>query len=85
MKKLRPFRAILLLCASIGLASCQSSSGGPFAGLFGSTPPPPSCNAANSDDGRVAKLQKENAWLKRQLAQAMEDNVTLRDLAAKKW
>jgi len=86
MKKQRPLRAILLLCAAIGLASCQSSSGSPFAGLFGAPPaPPPSCGAANADEGRVVKLQKENARLRRQLAQAMEDNATLRDLAAKKW
>lgn len=86
MKKQWPLRAVLLSCAAIALASCQGSSGSPFGSLFGSAAaPPPACSAAGGDDGQVAKLQKENAKLKRQLAQAMEDNATLRDLAAKKW
>lgn len=81
------FRVIPLLCAAaIGLASCQSSSGGPFASLFGAPEaPPPACNAPSPDTAHIVKLQKENAKLKKQLAAEQEDNATLRDLAAKKW
>ncbi|HXS42412.1 MAG TPA: hypothetical protein VN766_19615 [Stellaceae bacterium] len=81
------FRVIPLLCAAaLGLAACQSSSGGPFAGLFGSPEAaPPSCKAPSPDTAGLVKLQKENAKLKKQLAAAQEDNATLRDLAAKKW
>ncbi|MGH7033694.1 MAG: hypothetical protein ACREFL_08195 [Stellaceae bacterium] len=80
------FRVIPLLCAAaLCLASCQSSSGGPFAGLFGAPEAPPSCNAPIPDTARLVRLQKENAKLRKQLAAEREDNATLRDLAAKKW
>lgn len=80
-------RVIPLLCAAaLCLASCQSSSGGPFAGLFGAPEAaPPSCSAPSPDSARTVKLQKENAKLRKQLAAEQEDNATLRDLAAKKW
>jgi hypothetical protein len=81
------FWVIPLLCAAaICLASCQSSSGGPFSSLFGAPEAaPPSCKAPSPDTAHIVKLQKENARLRKQLAAEQEDNATLRDLAAKKW
>jgi len=38
-----------------------------------------------SDARRLKSLEDENAKLKRLLAEAMLDNVMLRDIAAKKW
>ena len=38
-----------------------------------------------SDARRLKALQDENAKLKRLLAEAMLDNVMLKDIAAKKW
>ena len=78
---------IPLLCtAAICLASCQSSSGGPFASLFGAPEAaPPSCKAPSPDTAHIVKLQKENARLRKQLAAEQEAHATLRDLAAKKW
>ena len=38
-----------------------------------------------SDARRLRTLEEENARLKRLLAEAMLDNVVLKDLASKKW
>jgi hypothetical protein len=86
MKKQRPVSFVIVLCVgALGLSSCQSLSDHPFEKFF-STPktPAPSCAAVN-DDTQVQKLQAENAKLKKQLADAIQDNATLRDLAARKW
>ena len=85
MKQQRPIRfGIVIAIAAIGLSSCQNLSDGR---LFGGTPeqaPAPPC-AVVHDDGRLKSLQTENAKLKKQLADAMQDNAMLRDLAVKKW
>ena len=86
MKKQRPVWLVIVMCSAvIGLASCQNPSDNPFANLFGPAPTPsPSCSAT-ADAGVVTKLQAENAKLKKQLAEAMQANAMLRDLAAKTW
>lgn len=86
MKKQRPVWFTIVLCAAaMGLASCQSLSDHPFGNLFGAAETPaPACSTVN-DDSQLKKLQAENAKLKKQLADAMQDNATLRDLAARKW
>ena len=38
-----------------------------------------------SDARRLRTLEQENARLKKLLAEAMLDNVVLKDLASKKW
>jgi len=38
-----------------------------------------------SDAGRLRTLEQENSRLKKLLAEAMLDNVVLKDLASKKW
>ena len=38
-----------------------------------------------SDARRLRTLEQENSWLKKLLAEAMLDNVVLKDLASKKW
>ena len=38
-----------------------------------------------SEAGRLKALEDENAKLKRMLADAMLDNVALKDLLGKKW
>ena len=38
-----------------------------------------------SDARRLRTLEQENARLKKLLAEAMPDNVVLKDLASKKW
>ena len=80
MSSKRPaFLTIALCSAAMSLSACENFSGN----LFGAAAPrTPSCEAANDE---VAKLQADNAKLKKQLADAMKDNATLRELAAKKW
>lgn len=86
MKQQRPVSFVIVLCAAaFGLSACQSLSDHPFDNFFGTAKTPvPSCAAVN-DDSQLQKLQAENAKLKKQLADAMQDNATLRDLAARKW
>jgi hypothetical protein len=86
MSKQRPVSLMIVLCvAALGLSACQSLSDHPFENLFGTAKtPPPACAAVN-DESQLQKLQAENAKLKKQLADAMQDNATLRDLAARKW
>jgi hypothetical protein len=86
MRKQRPVSLMIVLCAmALGLSSCQSLSDHPFENFFGTAKnSAPSCVAVN-DDSQLTKLQAENAKLKKQLADAMQDNATLRDLATRKW
>ena len=86
MRKRSPIRFFILLCAAAtSLSSCESVSEGPFHDMFGATEKPTvSCRPKN-EHGRVTRLEKENAKLRKRLAEAMRDNATLKDLAAKKW
>ena len=82
MRKHPPIRLIVLCASAMGLAACQSISDG---GVFGTAEKPlASCDSTN-EHAQTTKLQKENAKLKRQLAETLQDNATLRDLASKKW
>ena len=79
MKKQPTLWLTMIVCtAPVGLSSCQSLLEGPAA------TPPAACSTVN-DESLVTRLEKENARLKKQLADSMQDNATLRDLAAKKW
>jgi hypothetical protein len=86
MRKRSPIGVFVVLCAAAtGLASCESISQGPFHDMFGTTEKPAVSCAPTNDESRMARLEKENARLKKRLAETMQDNATLRDLAAKKW
>ena len=85
MKPQRPFFVMIVLCAAaLGLSACQSLSDHSFENFFGTAKTAPSCVAVH-DDSQLQKLQAENAKLKKQLADTMQDNATLRDLAARQW
>jgi hypothetical protein len=86
MKMQRPVTSVIVLCAAaMGLASCQSLADHPFDNLFGTAKTPAAACATVNDPSQLQKLEVENAKLKKQLADAMQDNATLRDLAAGKW
>jgi hypothetical protein len=86
MRKRSPIWFFVLLCAAAtGLASCEGMSEGPFRDMFGATEKPAASCGPTSDGSRMTRLEKENAKLKKRLAETMQDNATLRDLAAKKW
>jgi hypothetical protein len=90
MKKQRPVCTfIVLFVLAAGLAACQTPVSNPFANLFKSAPPPPppgpSCTDVNNYDlRRIRTLEAENAKLKKDLADATQDNAMLRDLTTKK-
>jgi hypothetical protein len=91
MKKQRPVCTfIVLFVLAAGLAACQTPVSNPFANLFKSSAPPPpppgpSCTDVNNyDQRRIRTLEAENAKLKKDLADATQDNAMLRDLTTKK-
>jgi hypothetical protein len=93
MKKQRPVcTLIVLLALTTGLAACQTPVSNPFKNLFGSSAPPPppppsgpSCTDVNNYNlRRIRTLEAENAKLKKDLADATQDNAMLRDLTTKK-